>query len=304
MAGVLTRLRSILIKRQAVLGAPETLNAANGIGDFSDMAFQKPDLKRIDTDNLAEQSFGHTKARYDDGASVLPGNVTVPIYRPSAPGSVPGNQVAEILAGLCGLSEAINAGVSVVYGPQTPTDLISAPRATIDIVEGSDAYVLTDARGSAVISGAPGQDLTIKPEFKAPFAAPTPSATPVAVTVPAGDPFRFAGAVAMLKDAVAINIGAFDFDIGGEVVENINSSGVNVLVKNRKPILKIPTNAVVGATNIAAIRAATSFTLQATWTGLVIDITARLADMDPEDQDGNYGNIETFEVLTYSLTFS
>jgi len=46
------------------------------------------------------------------------------------------------------------------------------------------------------------------------------------------------------------------------------------------------------------------FTLKATWTGLIIDITARLSDMEPEDQDGNYGNVETFEVLTYSLTFS
>jgi len=304
MAGVLTRLRSILIKRQAVLGTPETMNAANGIGDFSALDFAKPDLKRINTDNLAMQAFGHSKARFDDGASVLPGKVVLPIYRAANPGSLPPNQVGEILAGLCGLLETVNAGSSVVYTPQTPADLVAAPRATIDIVEGSDAYVLTDARGSAIISGAPGQDLTITADFKAPFATPTPNATPVAVPTLAGDPMRFTGAVATLKDGSPINIGSIEFDIGGNVVESPKSNGVNVLVDNRLPLLKFPTNAVVGDANITAIRSATVFTFKATWAGLVIDATARLAEQTPEDQDGNYGNQQVFEVLTYSLTFN
>jgi len=127
---------------------------------------------------------------------------------------------------------------------------------------------------------------------------------PAAVTVPTGRPMRFAGAVAVTKDAGAIDVGGLEFDIGGEVAEVPYSGGTRILVKNRKPLLKIPANAVIGATNFAALRAATVFTFQATWAGLVLACTARLAELSPEDQDGIYGNQETFEVLTYSLTFN
>ncbi|WP_167631561.1 hypothetical protein [Mariprofundus ferrooxydans] len=304
MANVLTRKRSISIKRQAVLGTLETLLAADGIGDIADFSFAKPDTKRINTENMAQQSFGHTIARYDDGASVLPMTLTVPVYRAAAPGSIPGNGVSEILAGLCGLTETINAGVSVVYAPNTPADLINAPRASLELIEGGDSYPLVDARGNVVLTGKPGQDLQIKTDLKAPFALPTPGASPISVSDPAGTPMRFTGSVAVTKDAAAIDIGSLELDLGLEVVEVPYSGGTRIIIKNGKPMLKIPTNAVVGETRWQQLRSATSFTLQATWSGLVIDMTARRSDLAPEDQDGTFGNMETFEVLTYSLTFN
>ncbi len=295
--------RAFLIKREAVPGTAETLLAADGIGDFIELGLVTPDLKRMDTNNQIQQEHGHAKSQHDEGAASLPITGTVPVRRAAAPGSKP--DISEILAGLCGLAEAVTAGTKVVYTPQTPDDPYAHAAASTAQYEGDKLYLGVAARGNFTLSGQQGQRLQLAFDGKAPFTRPTTGNTAPTVAKPTAQAMAFSGAVAVTEDGSAIRVGSLEFSPNFEIVEQPNSDGVAILVVQNKPTVKINPNAVANQMEWDKLLDATSIAIKATWTGLVLDCpTCQLAEAPPADRDGIIAHEKVFECLGGDSSFS
>jgi len=285
------------------------LTAANGIGDLADLGFLEVDPKRMDTPNMAKGQFGNVAAQNDTGAAVQSVSASTPVRAASAAGSVPAD-VAELFAGLCGMSETINVGTSVVYAPQTPSDLDTAPTASLALYEAGKLSSFVGARGNVKLSATVGQRLLAQFDIKSPYAAPTPNQSIPVVTHTAGNPLTFTGAVAVTEAGNAVDIGSIELDLGNDVVEHVTNQGIKILVKENAPKITINPVALVTAVEWDALLTSASVAINANFGagGMVLDIpSAQLVDMGSEDQDGRIGRSKTFECLggdsAFTLTF-
>jgi len=91
--------RALLAKREATQYTAETLLAANGIGDLSDLGFIEIDAKRMDTPNMAKGQFGNVSAQNDVGAAVQSLSVSTPVRAAASAGAVPADVAERVREG-------------------------------------------------------------------------------------------------------------------------------------------------------------------------------------------------------------
>jgi len=298
--------RALLVKREATPYTAVALLAANGIGDLADLGFVAIDPKRIDNKNQAKQQFGNTAAQNDAGAAVQSLAVTVPVRPAAAAGSVP-LDIAELLAGLCGMTETITAATSVVYTPSTPADIDAAPTCSLGLYEAGKLHLFTGARGSFKLSAAVGKRALMSFDVKSPYAAPTANQAAPTVAASAGQALVFSGAVAVTEAGASVPIASIELDFGGNIVEHVSNQGVRILFSENAPKITINPISVVTAVEWDALLNSTSIAINCNFGagGMILDIpSAQLVDMGSEDQDGRIGRSKTFECLGGDTAFS
>jgi len=301
--------RALLAKREATAYSAETLTASEGLGDIADLGFLSVDAKRIDNKNNAKLDFGNVEAQHDTGAAVMSLAVSVPVRAAPSAGAVPAN-VAELLAGLCGLSETITASTSVVYAPVTPTDLDAAPSCSLALYEAGKSIPFTGARGSFRLSAKTNERAIMAFEVKAPYTLPTANQTVPSVSASSGDALVLSGAVAVTEGGTSVDISSIEFDFGGEIVEHHGSNSTKIFIRDNAPKITINPVALTSAVEWDALMAATSVAIVANFSsgGMILNIpTAQLVDMSSEDRSGRIGRSKTFECLggdsAFTLTF-
>ena len=295
MASINNTARSVLVKREAVPGTPETLVAGDAIRDGREFGFLEATFPRVDDANVLKNSFGPGKASHDLGAATQGISLAVPVRAPVADGDLPPD-IAELLIA-CGLAETVNAGTSVVYQPATPEDITAAPAVSMAIYEGGNLHPMNTARANMVLSGQPGQNLRAQFTVRAPWVDPTGDQDIPTVAAPVGTLLQFAGAVAITEDGSTIDIGSLELDLGNQLDDEVTNVGVSVLRSNFNPMIKIDPRAVATVPEWDKLTGGGEIAIVATWNGLVINAPkCQLVEMGSKESAGRIRREKTWQL--------
>ncbi len=300
--------KAIRVGRESTPYQAAALSVAHGMSNLHELEF-KPDLQRLDNKNLAKTTFGPAPATFDAGASSCKLTTVVPIYPVSAPGSLP--EIAELLIA-CGLLETVNAGVEVLYTPQTPADPNTAPTATLEMYEAGIKQRMVGARGTFTLTGSPKEGLQCKFELSAPWELPATNISLPTIPPLLAAPLSFSTAAMITEDGSTIDIGMFEFALNAEITIETGSTGVTAYLTNHKPTLKINPFAVTTASDWNRIMASQLVAFSASFGsgGVLLNIPrANLVESDSTARGGRVSRAQTWECVEtigddqFSITF-